>query len=189
MKIKWNKVNRQTHHWGSFICAIPIFIVIVTGILLQLKKEFVWVQPPTKKGSSKVPTITFDQVLNTAKTVKEAAINDWKDIDRLDVRPDKGVIKIRAKNRWEIQIDHQTGKLLQTAYRRSDFIESIHDGSFFHDKAKLGVFLPSALVLLALWITGIYLFATTTMRVKNKKKKPKMKNLKRTTNITNEVGV
>ncbi len=189
MKIKWNKVNRQTHHWGSFICAIPVLIVIVTGILLQLKKELIWVQPPTIKGSAKTPTLTFDQVLNIAKTVKEAAINDWKDIDRLDVRPKKGVIKIRAKNRWEIQIDHQTGKLLQTAYRRSDLIESIHDGSFFHDNAKLWIFLPSAFVLLVLWITGIYLFTTTTMREKNKKTNPKKKNLKRTTNITNEVGV
>ena len=45
------------------------------------------------------------------------------------------------------------------AYRRSDLIESLHDGSFFGgDFAKLGVFLPTALVLCVLWGTGIYLF-------------------------------
>ncbi|MEM7396798.1 MAG: PepSY domain-containing protein, partial [Verrucomicrobiota bacterium] len=59
---------------------------------------------------------------------------------------------------WEIQVDHQTGEVLGYAYRRSDLIESIHDGSFFHDKVKLGIFLPSAVILLLLWITGIYLF-------------------------------
>ena len=59
------------------------------------------------------------------------------------------------------------------AYRRSDFIESIHDGTYFHDMAKLGVFLPSAIILLVLWITGMYLFFTTLLakqRVKAKKK-------------------
>ena len=44
------------------------------------------------------------------------------------------------------------------AYRRSDLIESLHDGSWFHDRAKLWVFLPTAAVVLMLWGTGIYLF-------------------------------
>lgn len=170
-----NKLNRKTHFWGSCVCAIPVLIVITTGIVLQLKKEFAWVQPPTMRGSLGNPAITFEQILNTAKTVHEAEINDWKDIDRLDVRPKKGVIKIRSKNRWEIQIDHQTGKVMQVAYRRSDLIESIHDGSFFHDKVKIGVFLPSAIVLLILWITGVYLFIITMLQ------KNKIKNIKSNT--------
>jgi hypothetical protein len=37
-------------------------------------------------------------------------------------------------------------------------IEAIHDGSWFHDAAKLWIFLPAAFVLLLLWLTGIYLF-------------------------------
>jgi uncharacterized iron-regulated membrane protein len=175
------KINRQTHYWGSFICAIPILIVIITGIVLQLKKESSWIQPPTIRGSAKIPTLPFDQILNTAKTVDEAGIADWKDIDRLDVRPGKGVIKIRAKNRWEIQIDHQTGELLQTAYRRSDLIESIHDGSFFHDKAKIWIFLPSAIVLLILWVTGIYLFVITLLNKNSNKSR------KRT--VTTDYGI
>jgi uncharacterized iron-regulated membrane protein len=167
-----NKLNRKAHFWGACVCAIPILIVIATGIVLQLKKELAWVQPPTMRGSLGNPAITFEQILNTAKTVHEAEINNWEDIDRLDVRPKKGVIKIRSKNRWEIQIDHQTGKVMQVAYRRSDLIESIHDGSFFHDKVKIWVFLPSAIVLLTLWITGVYLFVITTLQ-KNKMKATK----------------
>ena len=167
-----NKLNRKAHFWGSCVCAIPVLIVIATGIVLQLKKELPWVQPPTMRGSLGNPAITFEQIVNIAKTVHEAEINNWEDIDRLDVRPKKGVIKIRSKNRWEIQIDHQTGKVMQVAYRRSDLIESIHDGSFFHDKVKIGVFLPSAIVLLTLWITGVYLFVITTLQ-KNKMKATK----------------
>ncbi|MCM8541902.1 MAG: hypothetical protein NE328_16655 [Lentisphaeraceae bacterium] len=79
-------------------------------------------------------------------------------------------IKIRANNNWEIQIDQKSGDVLQVAFRRSDIIESIHDGSFFHDSAKLWLFLPSSLILLFLWFSGIYLFILPFLN-KNKRKK------------------
>ncbi len=58
----------------------------------------------------------------------------------------------------DTELDAKTGDVLQVAYRRSDLIESIHDGSFFHDRAKLWAFLPTALILGLLWGSGIYLF-------------------------------
>ena len=88
----------------------------------------------------------------------EAGINSWDDVDRLDVRPDRGLVKVQAKNGWEVQVDTGTGKVLQTEYRRSDTIEAIHDGSWFHDRVKLWIFLPMAFIVLGLWVTGMYLF-------------------------------
>jgi hypothetical protein len=56
-------------------------------------------------------------------------------------------------------VDLGTGRVLQHAYRRSDLIESIHDGSFFGGNwTKLGLFLPAGLMLLFLWISGLFLF-------------------------------
>lgn len=174
MKIKWKKLNRTVHYWGSAIIVIPVLIVIVTGIILQLKKEADWIQPPTIRGQGDVPSVTFDEILSAAKSVPEAQITGWGDINRLDVRPSKGVIKIRSKNEWEIQIDHQSKAVIQVAYRRSDWIESIHDGSFFHKHAKLWLFLPAAIILLILWGTGLYMFIITLL-AKNKKKKKNKK--------------
>lgn len=168
MKIKWPKLMRKTHYWGSFLCSIPVIIVLVTGIILLFKKDINWIQPSSEKGGKGAPEITFEKVLESAKTVPESGIEDWKDINRLDVRPSKGIIKIRAKNNWEIQIDQKSGEVLQTAFRRSDIIESIHDGSFFHDSAKFWLFLPSSLVLLFLWFSGVYLFILPFI---NKKKR------------------
>lgn len=176
MKIKWNKLNRKIHYWGSIICALPVLIVIITGTILLLKKNVDWVQPPTMRGQGSVPSITFEQVLEASKTVPEAGVQDWEDIDRLDVRLDRGIIKVHATNKWEIQIDHQTKQVLQVAYRRSDLIESIHDGSFFHEYAKLGVFMPSAILLLFLSITGLYLFLTTLFVKQSKKRKKQVGN-------------
>jgi uncharacterized iron-regulated membrane protein len=164
-------LNRKLHRWAAIVTALPVLVVILSGIILQLKKEFDWVQPPTMKGAGKELAISFDKILDIAKTVPEAGIKEWQDIKRLDVRPGKGVVKVRAKNRWEIQIDTTNGEILQNALRRSDLIENIHDGSFFHESVKLWVFLPSAIVLAAIWGTGLYLFLFPYMnRVKSQKR-------------------
>jgi uncharacterized iron-regulated membrane protein len=167
--VKFNLLNRKVHYWASIAVAVPILIVIVSGILLQTKKQFEWIQPIELRGASKTPMISLPQVLEISKTVAEAEIKTWDDINRLDVRPSRGMLKVRANNNWEIQIDTATGAILQTAYRRSDIIETIHDGSFFHDAVKIWIFLPAGLVLLLLWLTGIYLFALPYL-VKRRKK-------------------
>lgn len=149
---------RKIHRWGALLIALPFLIVLITGLILQVKKEVAWVQPPSQQGVQTVPTLAFDDILNTVREVPEADVNSWQDIDRLDVRPDKGIVKVRAINNYEIQLDTHTGEVLQVAFRRSDIIEAIHDGSWFHDKAKLWLFLPSGIVVTILWITGIYLF-------------------------------
>jgi uncharacterized iron-regulated membrane protein len=156
--MKASVLNRKLHRWGAILTAIPMLIVIVSGLFLQLKKEFDWIQPPTAKVSEIGLSLSFEQILASAKTATEAGFTSWDDIDRLDVRPGKGIIKVRGKNRWEVQLDAQTGAVMQTAYRRSDFFEQLHDGSWFHDKAKLWLFLPAAIILLGLWFTGIYLW-------------------------------
>jgi hypothetical protein len=156
--VKFNKFNRKIHYWASIIVAIPILVIILSGLLLQTKKHFVWVQPVELSGTGKIPTISLEQILDVCRTVSEAEIKSWDDINRIDMRPSRGMLKVWSKNNWEIQIDTETGAVLQTAYRRSDIIESIHDGSFFHDAVKMWIFLPSGIVLLLLWLTGIYLF-------------------------------
>jgi len=158
--MSWNSRRdlRKVHRWGGALIALPFLLVLITGLFLQVKKEVNWIQPPSQTGVSNIPSVGFDEILIASKTVPEAQITTWEDIDRLDVRPDKGIVKVRAVNRWEIQIDTETAEVLQVAYRRSELLESLHDGSWFHDSAKLWVFLPSGIVVTILWITGIYLF-------------------------------
>ena len=156
--MKFNLLNRKVHSWVSIIVAIPIVVIIASGLLLQVKKEFTWIQPAEVRGTGKTPGISLEKILEASRTVPEAKIETWDDINRLDVRPSKGMVKVRAQNDWEIQVDLSDGKVLQTAYRRSDMIESIHDGSYFHDLVKLWVWLPAGLLLFGLWVTGIYMF-------------------------------
>jgi uncharacterized iron-regulated membrane protein len=150
--------NRKLHRWGAIAVALPFLVVVTTGILLQLKKQVAWVQPPEQKTANTTPRLTLEQLLDVARQVPEAGVRDWGDVDRIDVRPAKGILKLTSTTRWELQVDLGTGALLQSAYRRSDVIESLHDGSWFHNAAKLWIFLPSGVVVLGLWVTGIYLW-------------------------------
>jgi len=131
------KLNRRLHRVGALVSALPVLIIVVSGLFLQLKKDWAFVQPPTAHGSSAELQVDWDTILASAASVEEAGIKTWDDVDRLDVR---------------------TGEVLQASYRRSDLIESIHDGSFFADGVKLWVFLPAAVVLLGLWVSGVYLW-------------------------------
>ncbi|MDE0861615.1 MAG: hypothetical protein OSA93_15745 [Akkermansiaceae bacterium] len=156
--MKLSKLSRVSHRWGSIIALLPITIIVFSGIVLQLKKESAYIQPPTQRGAGTEPTIGFERILEVARTVPEAEIESWEDVDRLDVRPGKGVVKVQCKNRYEVQIDIETAEILQVAFRRSDLIESIHDGSYFNDHFKLWVFLPAGIVLATLVLTGLHLF-------------------------------
>lgn len=152
---KW---NRKIHRWGALIAALPLLVIITSGVTLQLKKNVSWIQPPTQQGSSTEPLLPWDKILSITATVPEAEVQSWQDIDRLDVRPQSGILKVRCKNEWEVQIDTASGEILSSFERRSDWIESIHEGSWFHEKAKLGIFLPAGLILCILWGTGVYLW-------------------------------
>lgn len=170
----WNWLTRKLHRWGAIITAIPLLIVILSGLLLQVKKQSEWVQPPSQKGSVTEGefAVTLQSLLAVARSVPEAEVHSWDDINRIDVRPNKGIAKIQCENRWELQVDLTTKQVLSSTYRRSDLIESFHDGSFFSDSAKLWVFLPNGLILLALWVTGMWLwYIPIASRRKKKLKK------------------
>lgn len=157
--MKFNVLNRRVHYWGSSLVAVPILVIITSGLLLQMKKQVDWVQPAERRGTGTVPTITFTQVFDTLKREPSLGVHSWDDISRMDVRADRGLIKVSLTTGYEAQIDLGTGQLLQVAYRRSDLIESIHDGSFFAgDWSKLGLFLPSGVTLLVLWVSGLWMF-------------------------------
>ena len=155
----FNVLNRKVHYWASFAIIVPLGIMIATGVLLQLKKQWTWVQPAEKRGTGTSPRLTFDDVLTQVKAVPGLGVTSWDDVNRLDVRPGRGMVKVWLNNGVEVQVDLGTGVILQTAYRRSDLIESIHDGSFFAgDWTKLGLFLPTGITLCALWLTGLWMW-------------------------------
>ena len=148
--------NRKVHRWLAIIISLPILFILITGIFLQLRKPIDWIQPPAMKGSEKYqPTIALEQVLTEVKTIPKMQVNNWSDIKVLDLRPKKGIIKVRNYNELETQVDASTGGILQVAQRRNDFVTKMHEFSTWHARLWLG--LPVRLGFLVLFVTGVYL--------------------------------
>jgi|GEM_PF-6922170 len=55
-------LNRKLHRWAAILTAFPILVVMLSGIILQMKKEFDWIQPPTTKGAGKELALGFDRM-------------------------------------------------------------------------------------------------------------------------------
>ena len=143
----------------------------------MLKKEIDWIQPPTERGvvSNQMPEVSYARLLEVSQSRPEAGISQWSDIDRIDMRPGKGLAKVISRTGWEVQIDTSNAAVLSANYRRSDVIESIHDGSYFADWTKLFLFLPVGLLLILMWGTGIYLFFRTEILKSRKRLRAKSK--------------
>jgi len=172
--MNWKKLWRQIHYWLSLAVFLPAGIMFIAGGILMLKKEIEWIQPSTQRGvvEAQLPEASFEQMLIAVRQHPEAGIEQWSDIDRIDLRVGRGIAKLRANSGWEVQVDTKTAEVLKVAYRRSDWIESIHDGSFFSDEVKLYIFLPTGILLIVMWGSGIYLFLLPRMAKRKKKPRP-----------------
>jgi len=157
--VRLNLVTRRVHYWATLGIALPVVVIIGTGVLLQVKKQWSFVQPAEIRGTGTTPAIDLEGILRAVRAVPSLNVRGWDDVKRMDIRADRGLAKVTVLGDWEVQVDLGTGAVLQTAYRRSDLIESLHDGSFFlGDVTKLGLFLPTGVALCVMWLTGLWMF-------------------------------
>ncbi|TLF46753.1 PepSY domain-containing protein [Maribacter aurantiacus] len=163
----FRKIHRTT---GALLFFFFLFISI-TGLLLGWKKNSNGlILAKTEKGTSTeltdwLPLETLKQ--NAQKIFRDSISTELSpEIDRIDVRPDKGILKFKfVDNYYGIQLDGATGNLLKIERRRSDFIEQVHDGSILDrylgtsdGQIKLFYTTVMGLALLVFTITGFWLW-------------------------------
>lgn len=154
---------RVYHKYLGLGLALLLFISAITGLLLGWKKDAAWIQPPSQKGQSTAleEWLPPHELAILARSALAEAYPQQADnpIDRLDVRPSKGIAKVLFENGyWEVQIDGATGAILSIDKRYSDFIEHIHDGSIISDLFKLGAMNLLGIGLSVMIITGLWLW-------------------------------
>lgn len=133
---------RKIHRYTGLVLLLFFIIMGVTGLLLGWKKQ-VPLLPPTGKGASAeaalwlpVDSLTKKAHAYLQQSVKE---NLSLELDRIDIRPDKGIAKyVYADHYWEVQVDCSTAGLISIGKRHSDFLEHLHDFSFFDREIKTG---------------------------------------------------
>lgn len=161
------RIYRNIHKWISIPFVIFLLVIGVTAILLAWKKQLQLV-PKTQETRVEVRTdwISLESMIQIGQVYIRDSLGKAAEIDRVDVRPDKGIAKVVFKNHFtELQIDGFTGEILSVKQRNSDLIEKIHDGSIIDflidpsgESAKLIYSTLTSLVLILLGISGFYLW-------------------------------
>lgn len=152
---------RSLHKWIGISVALFMLITSVTGVMLGWKKNVELLQPATLKGTSidVAQWVSFETISQSALRAIDSVTHEANSIDRLDVRYDKGIIKVLfTKGYWEVQVDATTGKAMSVEKRHADWIEHIHDGSIISEWFKVMYTNYIGWGLLILSITGFWLW-------------------------------
>lgn len=151
---------RSVHRYVGLALAVFFLIIALTGILLGWKKDVALLQPKTFTGETdQLSQWKSFQDIATASLASMDTILKDPVIDRMDVRPDKGIVKVLfTQGYWEAQIDGKTGAVLSVAQRHSDWIEHVHDGSIFSDLFKLAYTNMLGIGLFTLALSGLWLW-------------------------------
>lgn len=165
----WRKLFAQSLIWhrrAAMIATLPLLITIVTGLLLMVRGDFDWIQPKAVPGAHPLttPAIGHEQVLQKLRELPQTGVKEWKDVASVIFSPGKGIYQIRLKSNYEVQLDASDARLLKIQYRTSSLLTDLHQGTFFHPLASKWIFLPSGLLLLLLWLSGVYMYVFAKIR-------------------------
>lgn len=165
------RVARKIHRWTGVLLFAFFFLIAVTGLLLGWKKHSggLILAKSYKGTSTDLSKWQSIEALHqkACSILKDSISSDLStEIDRIDIRKDKGMVKFIFKNHyWGIQLDGATGKLLHIERRNADLIEHFHDASILDDSIgntngfiKLFYTTVMGIALLIFTITGFWLW-------------------------------
>lgn len=159
--LRW---GRSLHAAVGLGLLILVVISSVTGILLGWKKNSATLQPPTRKGevTELREWLPLDRLESAATAALAVELGPGDParlvVDRMDVRPGEGVVKVLFPGAWEVQVDGGTAEVRSVDRRHSDWIETIHDGSIISDLFKLVTMNALGLGLLVLSGSGLWMW-------------------------------
>ncbi len=145
------------HRWLGVTAGLVLLLSATTGFLLLLKKNFDWIQPSVVQG---VPAAIeqlqpLPAVYAAVFALGLPAFRSEADIARIDFRPAQRVHKVvSVHDHLEVQVCASTLKVVGPKPRRSDWLEELHDGSWFGGFAHGWVMPAAACVLCFLSLSG-----------------------------------
>jgi uncharacterized iron-regulated membrane protein len=165
-----HKVTRgafYAHLWLGVVFTIVLTAISITGILLNHKRGLA-LMPDVAPA----PGAAFETALPLSRLagIALAAVPpgdslDVRFVDRMDVRPRDGFVKVRLRDAasTEVTVDLATGRILHVGPRGDVFLEKLHSGEIFGSR---GVLLSDAgaIALVITLITGIWLWLMPKLR-------------------------
>jgi hypothetical protein len=162
--------------WFGVLFTLVLTVIAITGILLNHKRGLGLMpdvpHKPTAAFAESLPIDSLAAVALAGATsipglIEEIGTDPLKAIDRMDVRPRNGFVKVRLRDRasTEYTIDLTSGKVLHVGKRGDVFLEKLHSGETLGD----GWILLSdagAIALLITLLSGYWLWLAPKLRAR-----------------------
>lgn len=132
----WFRTLWSLHRWIGLAAGAVLLVTATTGFLLLVKKHYAWLQPPVVRGEAGPPAALrpLAEVYEAVFALGLPELRSEADIARIDFRPAQRVHKvISVHGDVEVQVCATTLRTSGPAVRRSDWLERLHDGSWFGD--------------------------------------------------------
>ena len=149
----------QIHVWIGITATALILVIAITGVMLNHKQLFGFQpDPPDALRIGLEGAMPMHELVSAAESAagQQAAAAG---VDRLDVRPDKGIMKVRFDDRLatEVTVAIHTGEVLSNGPRDDVFLEKLHSGEIFGDN---WVLLSDAVAIgfVVLLLTGFWMW-------------------------------
>ncbi len=145
------KFWRKIHGYVALSIFLPLLFTALTGIVLQLRDQFEWIQPAPVKSQA---------ITGTPLLTLEAIAERFKDqgLEQIIYKPAKGSLVVRLRDDIEAHLHPQTGALLKQATRRTTFLIELHQGSWLGKFGQYGVHVTTGLGLLFLIVSGLVIY-------------------------------
>lgn len=146
---------------------VALTAISITGILLNHKRGLGLMpdvgHAPTAPFAEALPLQRLAEI--GIRAVRPDGAIDLAFVDRMDVRPRDGFVKVRLRDAasTEATVDVATGRVLHVGPRGDAFLEKLHSGEVFGSR---GVLLSdaAAIALLITLVTGIWLWLAPRLR-------------------------
>ena len=156
----WPRFAFYSHLWVGVVFTVVLLVISITGILLNHKRGLGLMPEVAHAPSGEFgAALSLDELARRALREVGDSSSPELAIDRMDVRPRDGLVKVRLRNAasTEVTLDVVTGRALAIDPRGDVFLEKLHSGEIFGSQ---GVLLSDAgaVALTVLLITGYWLW-------------------------------
>ena len=163
------RVAFYAHLWLGVVFTIALLVISATGILLNHKRGLGLMpdvpHEPTRPFAQSLPLAQLADIALRAAAPAGTEPRGTEYIDRMDVRPRDGFVKVRLRDAasTEVTVDVADGRVLHMGRRGDVFLEKLHSGEIFGGR---GVLLSdaAAVALAITLITGYWLWLAPKLR-------------------------
>ena len=148
-----------SHLWLGVATTGIVLVIGLTGILLNHKRPLgLMPDVPNESPGTLAQSLPVAELAARAERAVAPGVAA-AGIDRMDLRPGDGLVKVRFDDRdvHEVTVDLASGRVLHVGLRNDVFLEKLHSGEIFGDGWTL-LSDVAAIALAILVISGYWLW-------------------------------